>query len=67
MTMVRHDLIAWFSSQSIWTQVFFGLFVVFIAIPIATLIVLQFIESVRSTRESARIYGKAPRQDEKGE
>jgi hypothetical protein len=65
--MAGSDLIAWFSSQSLWTQIFFGLFVVFIAIPIATLIVLQFVESVRSTRESARIYGKASRKDEKEE
>jgi hypothetical protein len=65
--MPEGDLIAWFSSQSLYTQIFFGLFVVFIAIPIATLIVLQFLESVRSARESARTYGQASRKDEKEE
>lgn len=57
--------LAWFSSQSIWTQVFFGLFLVFIALPIATLTVLQLVESVRSSRESSRNYGSPQGKDEK--
>jgi hypothetical protein len=55
---------AWFDSLHFYGQVFVGLFVVFIALPIVTLIVLQFLESIRSSRESTRNYG---RQQEKGD
>lgn len=56
---------AWFDSMNIYGQVFFGLFLVFILLPIATLIVLQFIESIRSSRESTRNYGDSQRKDGK--
>lgn len=49
---------AWFESMNIYGQVFFGLFVVFIALPIVTLIAMQFIESIRSSRESTQKYGQ---------
>jgi ABC-type antimicrobial peptide transport system permease subunit len=55
----------WFSSQSPWRQIFVGLFVVFIALPILTLTVLQFFESLRSSRESRRNYGKSQGKDGK--
>jgi hypothetical protein len=53
----------WFSSLNIYGQIFVGLFVVFIALPIATLIVLQFIETLRSSRESTQNYGKPQGKD----
>ncbi len=52
------DARAWFESMNIYGQVFFGLFVVFIALPMVTLIVMQFIESIRSSRESTQKYGQ---------
>ena len=62
--MPGSDLLEWFSAQSMWRQIFIGLWLVFIALPMATLVVMQFIESLRSTRESAKNYGK-PREDNK--
>jgi len=58
------DAIAWFSSQSMWRQIFIGLWLVFIAFPIATLVVMQFIETLRSSRDSTRNYGER-RDDDK--
>jgi hypothetical protein len=46
-------VLAWLDALPLPTQIFFGLFLVFIALPIATLTVLQFIESVRSLRSGS--------------
>ncbi len=48
------DLIAWFKALPPWTQIFFGLFAVFMALPIATLTILQLIESLRYLLGSPR-------------
>jgi hypothetical protein len=63
--MSASDLINWFSSQSMWRQVFIGLWLVFIALPIATLTVLQFLESIRGLQTSTKPSAE-PRDDDKG-
>jgi hypothetical protein len=46
--MPEGDLVEWFNSLPPLTQIFFGMFVLLTAIPIATLIVFQLLDSVRS-------------------
>ena len=43
-------VVDWFAALPVFTQIFFGLFLFTMAIPIATLTVLQFIESLRILR-----------------
>ncbi|MGV3593505.1 MAG: hypothetical protein ACO1PZ_17610 [Gammaproteobacteria bacterium] len=47
-------IVAWFAALPGLTQVFVGLFVLLMAIPIATLTVMQFFESLRMLRELAK-------------
>ena len=44
----------WFDSLPFFQQVFFGLFVVLVALPIATLILFQFIETLRGIGQASR-------------
>lgn len=46
-------MVAWFDSLPLFTQIFFGLFTVLMALPIATLIVFQAIESLRTLARAA--------------
>lgn len=46
--MSLSGLAAWFDSLPLFTQIFFGLFAVLVALPIATLIVFQAIETLRT-------------------
>ncbi|MEY4640643.1 MAG: hypothetical protein RLZZ227_637 [Pseudomonadota bacterium] len=59
--MPEGDLLAWFRSLSPFTQVFFGLFLVMVALPIATLIVMQLVDTMRYL---ARIPGTARKRRE---
>lgn len=55
-------LVEWFTALPLATRIFFGIFLLFIAAPIATLIALQFMESIRSlnvTRVSRQERDKA--------
>lgn len=45
--MPEGDLIEWFAALPAFTQIFFGLFLLLVAIPMATLIAFQFIETLR--------------------
>lgn len=63
--MPEGGLIEWFVALSVWQKGFVGLFVVFIALPIAALTVLQFVETLRSSRESTRNYGSARNEDDR--
>lgn len=47
-------IVAWFAALPGLTQVFVGLFVLLMAIPIATLTVMQFLESLRMLRELSK-------------
>jgi hypothetical protein len=62
--MPEGDVWLWFRSLSPFAQVFFGLFLVMVALPIATLIVMQFIETLRYLREAPAAARKRPKQDE---
>jgi hypothetical protein len=61
------DLFAWFRSLSPFTQIFFGLFLVLVAIPIATLIVMQCIGTLRYLREAPPAARTRRKEDDKGE
>ena len=43
----------WFRALPLFTQIFFGLFLVLVALPIVTLTVFQFFESLRILRGNA--------------
>jgi hypothetical protein len=51
MSMSISDIVAWFEALPLSTQISFVVFFIFIALPIATLILLQFLESLRRLRE----------------
>ena len=57
--MPEGDLVQWFGSLPPLTQIFFGIFLFLVAIPIATLIVFQLIDSLRSLRSA--VLGNAAR------
>ncbi|HEY0962591.1 MAG TPA: hypothetical protein VGE69_09555 [Pseudomonadales bacterium] len=47
-------IVEWFAALPGLTQVFVGLFVFLMAVPIATLTVMQFMESLRVLRELSK-------------
>ncbi|MDY6983954.1 MAG: hypothetical protein SV422_12775 [Pseudomonadota bacterium] len=47
-------VVDWFVALPGFTQIFFGLFLFMMAIPIATLTVFQFVESLRGLRELSK-------------
>ena len=52
--MSASGMAEWFGTMSLYQQVFVVLFVVLVALPIATLIIFQFVESLRSLRSSSK-------------
>jgi ammonia channel protein AmtB len=49
--MSINGITQWFAAQSSTTQISVVVFVVFIAIPISTLIIIQFLDSLQRLRE----------------
>lgn len=48
--MPEGDVIAWFSSLSLYRKVFVAFFTVVVVLPIVTLTILQLMESLRGLR-----------------
>jgi hypothetical protein len=48
--MPDSDLIEWFTSLSLYRQVFVVFFTLLVALPIVTLTILQFVESLQRLR-----------------
>jgi ABC-type spermidine/putrescine transport system permease subunit II len=64
--MSLSGMVEWFGSQSTGTQVFFGIFLFFIAMPIVTLVVFAFVDSVQGLRAMSAKNAKQESDKDKG-